>query len=83
MVTIKSGIADTAGYAMSKAAALMATTKWAVKLKDEGFIVVSVTPGMVDTSGTVGESGESRCPLLLLRGGLVARSVATDVRSYR
>ncbi|KAI0753737.1 NAD-P-binding protein [Fomes fomentarius] len=58
MVTIKSGIADTTGYAMSKAAALMATTKWAVKLKDEGFIVVSITPGMVDTSGTVGESGD-------------------------
>ena len=44
-------------YSMTKAAALIATTKWAIKLKDEGFIVVSVSPGLVDTAGTMGENG--------------------------
>ena len=47
-----------AAYGMTKAAALIAATKWAVKLQDEGFIVVSVSPGLVDTSGTIGENGE-------------------------
>ncbi|RDX49124.1 hypothetical protein OH76DRAFT_1483344 [Lentinus brumalis] len=33
-------IADAAAYGMTKAAALIATTKWAVKLQDEGFMFV-------------------------------------------
>ena len=47
-----------AAYGMSKAAALVATTKFAVKLKDEGFIVISLNPGLVDVSGTTGGSGK-------------------------
>ena len=47
-----------AAYGMAKAAALVATTKFAAKLKDEGFIIVSLNPGLVDVSGTTGESGE-------------------------
>ena len=47
-----------AAYGMSKAAALIATTKFAMKLKQEGFIVVSLNPGLVDVSGTNGASGE-------------------------
>ena len=53
----KAAIADMAAYGMTKAAALIAATKWAVKLQDEGFIVVSVSPGLVDTAGTMGENG--------------------------
>ncbi|KAM5539646.1 hypothetical protein V8D89_006755 [Ganoderma adspersum] len=49
-----------AAYSMSKAAALIATTKFAVKLKDEGFIVVSLNPGLVDVSGTNGASGNAK-----------------------
>ena len=52
------GIANMTAYSMSKAAAVMATTKWAVKLKDEGFVVVSLSPGLVDTTDTIGESGK-------------------------
>ncbi|KAI0747067.1 NAD-P-binding protein [Daedaleopsis nitida] len=52
------GIANMTAYGMTKAAALMATTKWAIKLKDEGFVVVSLSPGLVDTTDTLGESGD-------------------------
>ncbi|RPD54459.1 NAD-P-binding protein [Lentinus tigrinus ALCF2SS1-6] len=45
------GKADMAAYGMTKAAALIATTKWAVKLQHEGFIVVSVSPGRIDDTG--------------------------------
>ena len=60
--------ASAAAYGITKAAALMAATKWAVKLQDEGFIVVSVSPGLVDTSGTIGENGEF--PLIETRGSI-------------
>ncbi len=53
----KSGTAHMSAYGMTKAAALIATTKYAVKLQDEGFVVVAVSPGLVDNSDTVGENG--------------------------
>lgn len=37
---------------MMKVAALIATKKFAIKLKDEGFVVVILSPGMVNSSGT-------------------------------
>ena len=40
-------------YIMTKAAALVATTKFAVKLRDEGFVVVTFCPGRVDCSATL------------------------------
>ncbi|KAI0742351.1 hypothetical protein C8Q80DRAFT_902287 [Daedaleopsis nitida] len=46
------GIADMAAYQITKAAALMATTKYALKLKDDRFVVVSLTPELVDGSDT-------------------------------
>lgn len=49
------GHAHTTAYGITKAATVLATTKWAVKLKDEGFVVVSLSPGMADTSGTSGQ----------------------------
>ena len=48
----KSGLANMAAYGMSKAASLIAVTKWAVKLAPEGFTVVNVAPGMVNTKET-------------------------------
>ncbi|PIL26451.1 hypothetical protein GSI_12209 [Ganoderma sinense ZZ0214-1] len=49
-----------AAYGMSKAAALIATTKFAVKLKDEGFVAVSLNPGFVDVSGTRSASANDK-----------------------
>ena len=39
-------------YGTMKVAALVTTTKFAIKLKDEGFVVVALSPGMVNSSGT-------------------------------
>lgn len=50
-------IANMAAYGITKAAVITATAKWAVKLKDEGFAVVTVCPGTVDTSQTFDRSG--------------------------
>ncbi len=43
---------------MTKAAPLIASTKWAPKLKDEGFVVVSLSRGLVYTTATMVGSGE-------------------------
>ncbi|PIL30293.1 hypothetical protein GSI_07474 [Ganoderma sinense ZZ0214-1] len=70
IVVIGSGAADpkstralrlstTVAYARTKAAALLATTKFAVKLEDEGFVVVTLSPGMVDCSATAGADSEA------------------------
>ncbi|KAM5539648.1 hypothetical protein V8D89_006757 [Ganoderma adspersum] len=54
--TVKSlKIANPVAYGMTKAAAHIATTKLAKKLKDEGFVVVTLDPGFVDTSGTASQ----------------------------
>ncbi|RDX48930.1 NAD-P-binding protein [Lentinus brumalis] len=55
---LKQGIAYMAAYHITKTAAVMATAKWALTLQDGGFVVVSLTPGLVDTTGTKGEYGE-------------------------
>ena len=47
------------GYGMTKAAALIATTKFALKLKDEGFVVITLSPGVVDCSATAGADSAS------------------------
>ena len=52
------GIGDMVAYGTTKAAAVMIATKWATKLKDDGFVVVSLTPGLVDTTATMGETGK-------------------------
>ena len=51
------GIANMAAYGMTKAAGLIATTKFAAQLKDEGFVVVTLSPGLVDVTGTVDSAG--------------------------
>ncbi|KAI8975857.1 NAD-P-binding protein [Trametes punicea] len=69
IVVISTGGADTrtvlaggsgimVAYATTKAAALMITTQWAVKLRKEGFTVASICPGVVDTTDTMGQSGD-------------------------
>ncbi|KAI9059396.1 NAD-P-binding protein [Trametes sanguinea] len=60
-------------YAASKAAALMVATQWAVRLGEEGpgegrFVVASVCPGVVDTSGTMGESGDPVAHEMVVKG---------------
>ncbi|RPD53657.1 NAD-P-binding protein [Lentinus tigrinus ALCF2SS1-7] len=52
------GLAGMAAHHITKASSLMAMTKWAVKLQDEGFVVVALNPGVVDTTGTIGEHGD-------------------------
>ena len=61
------GIAHMSAYGVTKAAALNAATKWAIKLKDEGFVVVSLSPGIVDVTDTFGESGEYRYTVSLVQ----------------
>ncbi|KAI0669048.1 NAD-P-binding protein [Trametes maxima] len=51
-LTLRAESAGVAAYCTTKAAAVMIATKYAAGLKDEGFIVVSLNPGVVDTSGT-------------------------------
>ena len=46
------GLAEMPAYGMSKAASIIAATKWAVKLAPEGFTVVNLSPGLVDTRET-------------------------------
>ncbi|PIL26447.1 hypothetical protein GSI_12205 [Ganoderma sinense ZZ0214-1] len=46
------GIVNICAYAMSKAAAHIAATKFALQLKDEGFVVVTLDPGFVNVSAT-------------------------------
>ncbi|PIL26449.1 hypothetical protein GSI_12207 [Ganoderma sinense ZZ0214-1] len=45
-------IASMVAYGMTKATAHIATTKFAIKLKEEGFVVVTLDPGMVNTTAT-------------------------------
>ncbi|KAJ7723333.1 hypothetical protein DFH07DRAFT_759546 [Mycena maculata] len=61
VVTLSTGAADAgfatalgspgqAAYAISKAALNMAVTKFAMALKDEGFVFLAISPGLVDTA---------------------------------
>ncbi|KAH9894847.1 NAD-P-binding protein [Cubamyces lactineus] len=61
------GIGDMAAYGTTKAAAVMIATKWAYKLKDDGFVIVSLAPGLVDTTGTIGESDNPDAHALLIK----------------
>ncbi|EIW57123.1 NAD-P-binding protein [Trametes versicolor FP-101664 SS1] len=63
------GLPDLCAYSMSKAASMLATAKWALQLKDEGFIVVTLAPGLVDTTDTVGTSGTRIVPSARFLGG--------------
>jgi len=45
-------LANMAAYGTTKAATNMVTTKYAALLEDEGFVVIALSPGMVDVSAT-------------------------------
>ncbi|KAI0820522.1 NAD-P-binding protein [Trametes gibbosa] len=51
-LTVRAGSADVAAYCTSKAAAAMVAAKYAARLGAEGFVVVSLCPGVVDTERT-------------------------------
>ncbi|KAI0334277.1 NAD-P-binding protein [Cubamyces sp. BRFM 1775] len=53
-LTLRSGAADVAAYCTTKAATAMITAKYATGLGHEGFVVVSMAPGLVNTSATAG-----------------------------
>ncbi|KAI0669047.1 NAD-P-binding protein [Trametes maxima] len=55
-VTMLTASAGMAAYTTTKAAAIMVATKYAARLKGKGFTVVSINPGVVDTSETAGGS---------------------------
>ncbi|KAI0640960.1 NAD-P-binding protein [Trametes meyenii] len=57
-VTMLTASAGMAAYTTTKAAAIMVATKYAARLKDEGFTVVSINPGVVDTSKTADDSAD-------------------------
>ena len=54
-------LANLCAYGMTKAAAVVATTKFALQLKDEGFTVVTLNPGSVKTSGTTPPRDSTSC----------------------
>lgn len=49
--TNKSGIQICAGYSISKSALNMVNKKYAIALQEEGFIFLSLSPGVVSTGG--------------------------------
>ena len=55
-----------ATLSITKCALGMVGVKYSVELKDEGFTVVAVNPGWVDTSATAGNQGACECLLGLL-----------------
>ncbi|KAI0372391.1 NAD(P)-binding protein [Pilatotrama ljubarskyi] len=53
--TLFTGMPDVAAYSVTKASGRMVAVKYAAGLKREGFTVVSIHPGLVDTSATAVE----------------------------
>ena len=43
------GMSNMVAYSMTKAAQHIAAVKWSVKLQPEGFTIVTISPGMIDT----------------------------------
>jgi NAD(P)-dependent dehydrogenase (short-subunit alcohol dehydrogenase family) len=59
------GLAQAAAYGTSKAAVNMIIAKFAVRLQTEGFTIIALSPGMVDTSATSGGKGVSKLTIRL------------------
>ena len=55
----KARLSKVAAYGVTKAAENMVAIKYAAELEGEGFSVASISPGMVDVSGTATEPSES------------------------
>ncbi|KAH9916607.1 NAD-P-binding protein [Epithele typhae] len=85
---------DCVAYGMTKSAELIAATKWAMHLDSERFVVVSLSPGLVDSSQTLEQddraairewfrqTGESYVSMGLgdLRAQTVEESVSAQLR---
>ena len=67
--TVAVGSPSVVAYCTTKASELMVAAKYSAQLEKEGFVVVTIDPGMVDTSETVDESGECFQPLVCGRLG--------------
>lgn len=48
--TEQSGLIGTVPYTVSKVAVNMVNTKYAVQFKEEGFVFLALSPGLVDTA---------------------------------
>ena len=84
IITLSSGLAEvdfnlTAGvtshpaYAIAKTALNMLVARYANELRPDGFVVLAISPGLVDTSGTREEKGESLTP-----PGISSRTAGLD-----
>ncbi|EIW57033.1 NAD-P-binding protein [Trametes versicolor FP-101664 SS1] len=84
-VVYSADIADMCAYGTTKAAGALATAKWALQLKGEGFTVVSLTPGLVDTTDTIGPSGDAEGKEMLrkIAEGTTAFVLETPEQSVR
>ncbi|KAH9925489.1 NAD-P-binding protein [Fomitopsis serialis] len=70
---LKAQVATMAALSITKAALTMVVLKYAVGLKDEGFTVVSVNPGWVDTSATAETSAAASAEDMAKFGRLLAK----------
>ncbi|KIJ23180.1 hypothetical protein M422DRAFT_196239 [Sphaerobolus stellatus SS14] len=50
---VKSKVTGMSAYGASKAAVNMVVTKLALELEPEGFVVIALSPGLADTTGTL------------------------------
>ncbi|KAH9851227.1 NAD-P-binding protein [Lenzites betulinus] len=55
---VRTGEGDVVAYSTTKAAAVMVAAKFAARLASERFSIISLTPGVVDTSGTATATSE-------------------------
>ena len=53
------GMSNMVAYSMTKAAQHIAAVKWSVKLQPEGFTIVTISPGLVDTLSETGKCLET------------------------
>ncbi|KAI0776592.1 hypothetical protein BD413DRAFT_610213 [Trametes elegans] len=54
-VAAKGGLSGTVAYPTTKAATVMVAAKYAAGLKDDGFTVISLRPGVVNTTATAAD----------------------------
>ncbi|KAI0640957.1 NAD-P-binding protein [Trametes meyenii] len=77
--TLRNSMAPGVAYGTTKAATVMVATKYAVALKDEGFIVISLDPGVVDTAATATSLPEGFT--FQMAGDMVGKEVQTPAQS--
>ena len=61
---LQAGITNMVAYGMTKSSGHVATTKWALKLGPEGLTVVTLSPGLVNTTNTWSIEPPPRCSLV-------------------